>query len=57
MPTYFAWLTEYPDEGSVIVDAPTEGDALREAVSVLADGDPETQVSLQEMVQGSPEHE
>ena len=44
---YFVWFSEYPDEGSMLFRAKSKRNALARARKELADGDPETELTVQ----------
>lgn len=43
---WFGWLTEYPDEGRLPLEAVDRADAQRQTRTILAGDDPETEISV-----------
>lgn len=46
MNQYFVWLTEYPDEGSLLLAARDSRQARKRGRSQIADGDKETELTV-----------
>lgn len=48
MPKYFVWLSEYPDEGSLLLEARDSRQARKQGRDKIADGERKTPLTVVE---------